>query len=444
MVPRAQGERITPKGFVHTTIVTSNDKKETMSTHNHQRVAWANGSTPTDRVARPFKSFDINDAERTSNHSSAHRGTRKLRIAQISNLFEPITDSSTNGLAQIVYILSQELVDLGHDVTLYARFGSSTNARLVPLSDLTNASDTILGKVLPVAAAFADWRNFDIIHDHTRFYSTLFAHFVPISVVSTVHHPIQYDELHWQHPAEDYATFFRSTWNGLVKHVNTVCVSRFQRAGFSGKAEVIYNGIPLKMWSRPSFGSGRYLAFLGAINETKGTHEAIMAALLAGERIIIAGTTDENDEYFQRRIKPFVDGRRVKYIGSVNFEQKQRFLAEAKAVLMPIQWDDPLPTVALESLASGTPVIAWNRSSLGEIVEDGKSGFLVSSVEEMAARVKDLWRLDRKACRSRAELLFDSRVMAERYVSLYRTLLGSPSDRRPRAALQSARNDASC
>jgi glycosyltransferase involved in cell wall biosynthesis len=442
MVPRAQGERITPKGFVHTTIVTSNDKKETMSTHNHQRVAWANGSTPTDRVARPFKSFDINDAERTSNHSSAHRGTRKLRIAQISNLFEPITDSSTNGLAQIVYILSQELVDLGHDVTLYARFGSSTNARLVPLSDLTNASGTILGKVLPVAAAFADWRNFDTtIPDSIRpflrilFPSLSFRPFITQSSTTSFTGNIL---------PEDYATFFRSTWNRLVKHVNTVFVSRFQRAGFSGKAEVIYNGIPLKMWSRPSFGSGRYLAFLGAINETKGTHEAIMAALLAGERIIIAGTTDENDEYFQRRIKPFVDGRRVKYIGSVNFEQKQRFLAETKAVLMPIQWDDPLPTVALESLASGTPVIAWNRSSLGEIVEDGKSGFLVSSVEEMAARVKDLWRLDRQACRSRAELLFDSRVMAERYVSLYRTLLGSPSDRRPRAALQSARNDASC
>jgi glycosyltransferase involved in cell wall biosynthesis len=395
-----------------------------------------------DHVTRPFKSLHTTGAKRASTHTFAQSSMRTLRIAQISNLFEPITDSSTNGLAQIVYILTQELVRLGHQVTLYARMHSSTDARVVPLSDLTNAADTILGKVLPVAAAFADWRKFDIIHDHTRFYSTLFAHFVPIPVVSTVHHPIQFDELHWQHPAEDYATFFRSTWNRLVEHVSTVFVSNFQRAGFSGKAEVIHNGIPLQIWSRPNFGSGRYLAFLGAINETKGTHEAIMAALLAGERIIIAGTTDENGEYFQQRVKPLVDSRQVKYIGPVNFEQKQRFLAEAKAVLMPIQWDDPLPTVALESLASGTPVIAWNRSSMGEIVEDGKSGFLVSSVEEMAARAKDLWRLDRQACRSRGELLFDSRVMAERYVNLYRTLLARPSDRRPRAALQSVRNDA--
>jgi hypothetical protein len=124
---------------------------------------------------------------------------QKLRIAQISNLVTPITDSSTNGLAQIVYNLTQELVDLGHDVTLYAPLNSSTNARLVPLSSLPNASETILGKVLPVAAAFSDWRHFDIIHDHTRFYSTLSAHLVQIPVVSTVHHPVELDELHWHH-----------------------------------------------------------------------------------------------------------------------------------------------------------------------------------------------------------------------------------------------------
>jgi len=133
----------------------------------------------------------------------------------------------------------------------------------------------------------------------------------------------------------------------------------------------------------------------------------------------------------------------VKYIGSLNFKQKQSFLAEAKAVLMPIQWDDPLPTVALESLASGAPIIAWNRSSMGEIIENGKSGFLVSSIEEMAARVRDLSRIDRKACRSRAELLFDSRQMADRYVNLYKTLLDVPSRQRPNAALQNVLKNAS-
>ena len=152
----------------------------------------------------------------------------------------------------------------------------------------------------------------------------------------------------------------------------------------------------------------------------------------------MAGTTDENGEYFQRKIKPFVNGNQVKYVGALNFEQKRSFLAEAKAVLMPIQWDDPLPTVALESLASGTPVIAWNRSSMPEIIENGKSGFLVSSIEEMATRVGDLSRIDRKACRSRAELLFDSRQMANRYVDLYKALLGVPSRQRPNAALQNA------
>jgi glycosyltransferase involved in cell wall biosynthesis len=149
-------------------------------------------------------------------------------------------------------------------VTLYASRRLSTNARLIPLSSISNASDTILGKVLPVAAAFADWRHFDIIHDHTRFYSTLFAHLVPIPVVSTVHHPVEFDELHWHHPAEEYKTFFRHSWGRPVESVTTVFVSQFQRARFSGRAHVIHNGIPLTKWSKASFAPGRYLAFFGS------------------------------------------------------------------------------------------------------------------------------------------------------------------------------------
>ena len=347
---------------------------------------------------------------------------KRLRIAQIATLFEPVTDSSKNGLSQIVHILNHELVDLGHDVTLYAPLSSTTNGKLIPLAD-EDTTETILGKVLPVGAAFADWRNFDIIHDHTRFYSTLFAHLLPIPLVSTVHHPIEFDELHWHYPADQYRKYFRALWERLVKCVTTVFVSQFQRAGYSEKAEVIYNGIPLNKWDNPNFSAGRYLVFLGAINETKGTYEAIEAALLANESIVVAGTTDESGDYFQRRINPFIDGDRVKYIGSLNFEQKKHLLSEAKAVLMPIQWNDPLPTVALESLASGTPIIAWDRSSMGEIIENGVSGFLISSIEEMAARIGELGKIDRRACRSRAELLFDSRQMAKNYVTLYETLL---------------------
>jgi glycosyltransferase involved in cell wall biosynthesis len=348
---------------------------------------------------------------------------KKLRIAQIGTLFEPISDSSTNGLSQVVHILTEELVALGHEVTLYAPLGSSTSAKLVPLSSFEYASETILGKVFTIAAAFADWRNFDIIHDHTRFYSTLFAHLLPIPMVSTVHHPIEFDELHWHHPHDDYEAFLRPRWEQLLKSVTTVFSSQFQRAGFKGDAEVIYNGILLDRWTTPHAREGRYLGFLGAINETKGTREAVEAALLANEKIVIAGTMFGSQDYFQKRIKPLIDDEQVKYIGPVNFEEKKRLLADAKAMLLPIQWDDPLPTVAIESLASGTPVIGWNRSSMGEIIEDGTSGFLVSSVKEMAERVRDLGKLDYRECRTRAERLFDSKQMARQYVELYQRLL---------------------
>ncbi|HEY5706013.1 MAG TPA: glycosyltransferase family 4 protein [Terrimicrobiaceae bacterium] len=349
---------------------------------------------------------------------------KKLRIAQISNLFEPVTESSRNGLSQIVYILTQELVALGHEVTLYAPQASSTDAKLVALSSVSYASETILGKVLPVAAAFGDWKDFDIIHDHTRFYSTLFAHLLPIPLISTVHHTVEFDELHWHHPASEYDAFFRSTWKSLLRGVITVCVSRFQQSGFGDKAKIIYNGIPLDTWPHSSVSAGGYLAFLGAITETKGTHEAIKAALLANEAIVVAGTTDEDGEYFQQKVKPYIDGNRVKYVGPLDLKEKQSFLREAKAALLPIQSNEALPTVAIESLASGTPVIAWNHSSMGEIIENGKTGFLVSSIEELAARTHDLHQIDRKACRYRAERLFDSKQMAKNYVRLYRSVLG--------------------
>ncbi len=348
---------------------------------------------------------------------------KKLRIAQIGTLFEPIADSSTNGLSQVVHILTEELVALGHDVTLYAPLGSKTSGKLVPLSGIEHASETILGKVITIAAAFADWRNFDVIHDHTRFYSTLFAPLLPIPLVSTVHHPVIFDELHWYHPHDDYEAFLRPRWEQLLKSVTTVFASQFQRAEFKGEAEVIYNGIPLDKWSAPHAPEGQYLGFLGAINQTKGTREAVEAALLANEKIVIAGTMFGSRDYFEEKIKPFVDDDQVKYIGPVNFEQKKRFLANAKAMLLPIQWDDPLPTVAIESLASGTPVIGWNRSSMGEIVEHGKSGFIVSSVQEMAERVKDIGQIDHRECRARAERVFDSRQMARKYVELYERLI---------------------
>ena len=289
---------------------------------------------------------------------------KKLRIAQIGTLFEPVTDSSTNGLSQIVYILTEELVALGHEVTLYAPAGSSTSGKLVPLSAFEYASETILGKVITIVAAFQDWEQFDVIHDHTRFYSTAFAHLLPIPLVSTVHHPVEFDELHWHHPADEYNSFFRERWGRLVKSVTTVFPSHFQRAFFNGEAEVIHNGLPLDKWSAPHPSKANYLG--------------------ADEQIVVAGTTFGSEEYFEREIRPLIDDNRVKYVGPVNFEQKVHLLAEAKAMLLPIQWDDPLPTVALESLAAGTPIIAWNRASMREIVEDGKSGFLVSSVEEMA------------------------------------------------------------
>ena len=363
---------------------------------------------------------------------------KKLRIAEVTNLAESIPPKHKAGLEQMVYYLTEELVKCGHDVTLFATADSKTSANLYPLwpIGLSNDKDFPIRSpetfsVWAISETFLHADEFDIIHDHTYYTAGHFCQLIQTPVVSTIHHDIARDiysrnEI-FKEPYRKYHQLFKMHSNKL----NRVVVSNFQRHELEKHlrqpATTIHNGIPLDIWSQYKETPGDYFAFLGYISGNKGVAEAIQAILKTDEKLIIAGPIDIHDErsreYFEKQIEPYIDGNQIEYIGPIGMDKKIEFLMNAKATLMPIQWDEPFGLVAIESLATGTPVIAWNRAAMPEIIEDSVSGFLVNSVEEMTNRIQDIEQINRRNCRQRVENNFSAKKMASEYESLFYKIL---------------------
>jgi glycosyltransferase involved in cell wall biosynthesis len=356
---------------------------------------------------------------------------RKLRIAQVTNLQESVPPKGKNGLEQVVSDLTEQLVKLGHDVTLFASADSQTAAKLVPIwpqalsrDPFKTQFDSQTFSMWSVAEAFSRHNDFDIIHSHAGGYMAgHFAGLIPTPVVTTIHNPVSYDFLK-QFPPE-YLHYFDEIQEKHFAHTHPVVVSKFQEAILKRPSTVIYNGIPVT--DEFSETPGEYFAFLGYMTPDKGAAEAIQAILQTDQRLIIAGSLRDDDprgnEYFEKRIKPFIDNDKIQYVGVLKPEEKKDFYKKAKATLMPIQWDEPFGLVAIESMVCGTPVIAWNRAAMPEIIEDGVSGYLVNSVEELTAKINQVENLSRKKSRERVENNFSVEKMAEEYEKLYQKLL---------------------
>lgn len=355
---------------------------------------------------------------------------RKLRIVQVTNLQESVPPLNKNGLEQVVSYLTEELVKMGHEVTLFATGDSKTTAKLVPFwpealsrSPYRKALYPGTLELIAVSEAIRCRGEFDIIHGHLRLQLAVFGQFIDTPLVTTVHHPISKESV--DNLPAPYHQPYQKIWHEQKKHLHTVVVSHFQAKNYDLPCTVIPNGIPVNNWPFVN-SSGDYLAFLGYITPDKGVSQAIQAVLPTKEKLIIAGPILEDDKesqtYFQEEVQPFLS-ERIKFIGPLNHEEKIKFLSNAKATLMPIQWDEPFGMVAIESLACGTPVIAWNRAAMPEIIEDGVSGYLVNSVEEMTQKIGQINKLDRKNCRKRVEENFTVQKMAENYVNLYNQII---------------------
>jgi glycosyltransferase involved in cell wall biosynthesis len=349
-----------------------------------------------------------------------------LKIAQIAPLMESVPPRLYGGTERIVSYLTEELVNLGHEVTLFASGDSITAAKLVPCVPQALRLDPSVRDTIPYYMLMLDRvrqraDDFDILHFHIdQFHFPLFR---PISgrTVTTLHGRQDLTDLH-------------PLYMGFSE-MPLVSISNAQRrpipnANFAG---TVHHGIPTHLLRSTAEARGGYLAFLGRISPEKRPDRAIAIARAAGIPLKIAAKVDRTDAvYFRNEIEPLLDGGGVEYIGEINDHQKSQFLGGARALLFPIDWPEPFGLSMIEAMACGTPVLGFRCGSVPEIVEDGITGVIVDTVEQAIAALPRVIALDRKRVRERFGQRFSATRMAKDYVGIYRSLLAPSSAREPR------------
>jgi glycosyltransferase involved in cell wall biosynthesis len=339
-----------------------------------------------------------------------------MKIAQVSPLMEAVPPKLYGGTERIVAYLGDELAALGHEVTLFASGDSVTRARLEPVWPCALRLDkTIRDYLAPhivsleILARRAE--EFDVVHLHVDYLGYPILQRTGAPFLATLHGRLDLPEL-----GRIYDTF---------NDVPVVSISEAQREPLpqAGYIATIQHGIPERSLL-PGFGAGGYLAFLGRISPEKAPDAAIRIAALAGLPLKIAAKVDRVDrEYFAQRIEPLLIARHVEFIGEISDDEKGAFLGNAAALLFPIAWREPFGLAMIEAMACGTPVIAFRRGSVSEVIDDGITGFIVDSEEEAAAATRNLRSLDRARVRRVFEERFTSRRMAEDYLNVYRRVI---------------------
>ncbi len=345
-----------------------------------------------------------------------------MRIAQVAPLYESVPPRYYGGTERVVSWLTEKLVSLGHDVTLFASADSVTNARLLPackkaLRLHAECIDPVAHHVSMIEKAFAQSEEFDIIHFHVDYLHFSRSRRERIPSLTTLHGRLDISDL---------VPLYRE-----FRDVPVVSISDSQRKPLPWVNWVgtVHHGMPtnaLPFYEEP----GRYLAFLGRVSPEKGLDQAIRIAMQAGMPLKIAAKIDRADsEYFRRKIKPLLQHPLVEFIGEIGNAEKGKFLGEAAALLFPIDWPEPFGLVMIEAMACGTPVIAYPRGSVREVIRDGVNGYIVQDTDEAVRAVDRVAQLDRTQCRQYFELNFSDDRMAEQYVNIYQELIqpGSPS-----------------
>jgi len=345
-----------------------------------------------------------------------------MKIAQIAPLMESVPPRLYGGTERIVSYLTEELVALGHDVTLFASGDSITAADLVPCAPQALRLDASVRDVIPYYMLMLDRvrqraEDFDLLHFHIdQFQFPLFRHIAGRTLTT----------LHGRQDLPD----LRPLYAGFAD-MPLISISHAQRRPVPNANYVanIFHGLPLGMHKATIRPTGGYLAFLGRITPEKGPDKAIMIARALGIPLKIAAKVDRVDEaYYRATIAPLLEGPGVEFVGEINEHQKTKFLGEASALLFPIDWPEPFGLAMIEAMACGTPVLALRRGSVPEIVDEGVTGAIVDTVEEAIAALPGVLALDRQAVRKRFEQRFSATRMAKDYVRVYRSLIDSSRD----------------
>ena len=341
--------------------------------------------------------------------------SRLLRIAQVAPLYERVPPEHYGGTERVVSYLTEQLVRLGHDVTLFASGDSITTAQLDAacsraLRRDSACRDPLATHVRMLARVYRRAERFDVIHCHTDYLGLPLAGFVRPPTVITLHGRLDLPEL----PLV-YADHMR---------VPLVSISDAQRLPMSAAnwLATVPHGVPPALYT-PEYTPGSYLLFVGRISPEKRPDAAIAIAAAAGVPLKIAAKVDAVDrEYFQSIIRPLLKHPLVEFLGEVDDARKAQLLRGALALLFPIDWPEPFGLILIEALACGLPVIARRRGSVPEIIRDGVTGFVREIDDELARAVHEVPRLDRRACRAEFEARFTAANMARRYIELYERL----------------------
>ncbi|MBW4671697.1 MAG: glycosyltransferase family 4 protein [Cyanomargarita calcarea GSE-NOS-MK-12-04C] len=338
-----------------------------------------------------------------------------MKIAQVAPLWERVPPPTYGGIELVVSRLTDELVRRGHEVTLFASGDSQTLASLKAVYPHAlrldpNVKEYAVYEMLILSQVYQQAAEFDIIHSHMGISALPFASFVQKPTVHTLH-----------------GSFTRDNRHAYTHHCHQayISISDAQRTVDLNYARTVYNGIePLDYYFVAQPQEPPYLAFLGRFSQEKGPHHAIAIAKQAGFQLKMAGKVDVVDsEFFDIEIAPHIDGKQIQYLGEINHKEKVELLGNAAITLFPITWQEPFGLVMIESMATGTPVIAMNLGSVPEVIAHGETGFVCQTYEEMAARIPQALELNRQGCREYVEKNFSVTQMVDGYEAVYEKII---------------------
>ena len=354
-----------------------------------------------------------------------------MRIAQVVSLQESVPPKGKNGLEFMVYYLTEELVKRGHQVTLFGTKDSKTSARLIDILPFPAARKRLFGwggmdyslAAMAKAAEMAD--EFDVIHTHLGSSAFYFADLIKTPIVETIHSPIHKVPRKYLLKKELANKYSKDTIR-RYKKAQHIFVSKNQMDSSALKinSKVIHNGIALEDFSFKK-NSGDYFVYLGYITSNKGAHIAAQAARWAGVDLKLAGSYKGCEEYFKEKVKPYLKKGKIEYIGVASPTKRNKLLGGAKAILVPVQWEEPFGLIMIEAMACGAPVIGFNKAAVPEIVVDNKTGFVVEDMRRMVSAMKRIDQINRADCRHHVEKKFSVEKMADEYEKVYRKAVSS-------------------
>jgi glycosyltransferase involved in cell wall biosynthesis len=339
-----------------------------------------------------------------------------MRIAQIAPLAESVPPKLYGGTERVVSWLTEELLVLGHEVTLFASGDSVTRAALVPIIPRALRLTRPRPEPFPAYALLLDAlaqaaSDFDVVHCHTDWLHLPLLDAIEVPHLTTIHNRLDTPDL-----------------PPVIKRfaaVPLISISDHHRiplpsANWLG---TVYHGMPVDML-QPRYEPGEYLAFLGRLTKEKGPEVAIALSRASGVPLRMAAKIPRLEtRYYKERLQPIIDGQHVQLMGELDDAAKGEFLRRASALLFPIDWPEPFGLVMIEAMACGTPVIAFRRGSVPEVIDDGVTGFIVDNEEQAIAAIHRVRDLDRRKVRATFEQRFTARRMAEDYIRLYQRIL---------------------